>query len=251
VVHQQSNRQAKEVVLDVRDLNVDRRLRDIDLTVKSGEIVAVYGLMGAGRTRLARTLFGLEKWASGEATMNGRAYAPRHAIEAIRSGVGFVGEDRSAGLVSRMTVAENIALGSLSTFEKAGTFNRRAARAVGQDYVDRLKIKTETVDTQVGALSGGNQQKVLLARWMCANVNLLILDDPARGVDVGAKEEIFAELLKMCDAGTAVIYFTSDADEARRLSDRILVMASGRIVAELLPSADEKSIMAAAGGAHV
>jgi len=251
VSHDQSERSLGDVVLEVHGLEVDRRLKQVDLTLRRGEILGIYGLMGAGRTRLARALFGLEHWTGGSAQLNGRDYRPASARDAIAAGVGFVGEDRSAGLVPMMTVAENVILGSLQRFRRIGMFNRRSAHEVAEAYLDRLKIKADSVEARVNSLSGGNQQKVLLARWMCANVNVLILDDPVRGVDVGAKEEIFAELVAMCEAGTSVLYFTSDANEARRLGDRVLVMASGRVVAELPASSDEKSIVAAAGGASV
>ena len=251
VVHEPSNRTGSDVVLDVRGLEVGRRLRGVDLQVRKGEVISVYGLMGAGRTRLARALFGLERWTAGSAEVEGRRYAPRSPRDAIAAGLGLVGEDRTAGLVPGMTVAENIALGSLPRLGGAGLYDRRRSAALGEQYVSRLKIKTDSIARQVRTLSGGNQQKVLLSRWLCAGVRLLILDDPARGVDVGAKEEIFAELVAMCEAGASVLYFTSDADEARRLADRVLVMASGRIVAELPASASEASIVAAAGGAHV
>lgn len=251
VAHTRSERDLGEVVLEVHGLDVDRRLKQVDLTLRRGEILAVYGLMGAGRTRLARALFGLEHWTGGTAQLNGRDYKPASARDAIAGGVGLVGEDRSAGLVSMMTVAENIVLGSLQRFRRMGMFNRRSARKVAETYLDRLKIKADSVHARMDSLSGGNQQKVLLARWMCANIRVLILDDPVRGVDVGAKEEIFAEIVAMCKAGTSVLYFTSDADEARRLGDRILVMASGRVVAELPASSNEKSIVAAAGGLRV
>lgn len=240
-----------EAVLSVRGLNVSERLFDVDLTLDAGEIVSVYGLMGAGRTRLARALFGLEEWESGDATVGGAPYAPKTPVDAIQAGIGFVGEDRSAGLVPKMSVADNITLGSLDRFSRGGFYGRADATAKAEDFVRRLAIKTESVHTPVGQLSGGNQQKTLLARWLLRGTTVLILDDPARGVDVGAKEEIFAELAELSSQGAAVIYFTSDAEEARRLGDRILVMASGRIVAELPQSADEDTIVAAAGGARV
>lgn len=240
-----------EARLTVKGLNVSERLYDIDLTLQAGEIVSVYGLMGAGRTRLARALFGLEEWESGEAKIGDRAFAPKTPVDAIRASIGFVGEDRSAGLVPKMSVADNISLGSLDRFSRGGFHGRAKATAEAEDFVQRLAIKTESVHTPVDQLSGGNQQKTLLARWLLRGTEVLILDDPARGVDIGAKEEIFSELVELSSKGAAIIYFTSDAEEARRLGDRILVMASGRIVAELPQSADEDTIIAAAGGARV
>lgn len=239
------------VMLSVNKLNVSQRLFDIDLDLAAGEIVCVYGLVGAGRTRLARALFGLEQWESGVAEIEGKSYKATTPVEAIRSGIGFVGEDRGAGLVPKMSVADNITLGSLENFSRGGFYGRKLSVQRAEEFVRRLAIKTESVHTPVSQLSGGNQQKALLARWLLRGAKVLILDDPARGVDVGAKEEIFAELAQLSAKGNAVIYFTSDAEEARRLGDRILVMADGRIVAELPQSADEDTIVAAAGGARV
>lgn len=240
-----------EVLLDVTGLRVDERLKGVDLQISAGEVVTVYGLMGAGRTRLARALFGLEQWTGGKATVDGKPFAPVKTADAISARIGLVGEDRGAGLVPKMSVVDNIVLGSLDLFSSYGYYNRKAATGKAGEFVSRLAIKTESVDTPVGQLSGGNQQKVLLARWLLRGSRVLILDDPARGVDVGAKEEIFGELATLSANGAGVLYFTSDAEEAQRLGDRILVMASGRIVADLPASADEESIVAAAGGAHV
>jgi ribose transport system ATP-binding protein len=240
-----------EAVLVVENLCVAPRLKDISLELRPGELVAVFGLMGAGRTRLARALFGLEKWTSGSARLSGRGYAPTATREAIDRGIGFVGEDRSAGLVPKMSVTENIVLGSLGSFRKKGQWDQAAARAVADGLVSRLAIKTLSPDYPVNSLSGGNQQKVLLARWLCTGAQVLILDDPVRGVDVGAKDEIFEELRSYVQAGGAVLYFTSDAAEAQDLGSRILIMSSGRLVAELPAGSPEDEIVAAAGGVHV
>ncbi|QFG69744.1 sugar ABC transporter ATP-binding protein [Ornithinimicrobium pratense] len=240
-----------QALLEVTGLRVDERLKGIDLQIGAGEVVTVYGLMGAGRTRLARALFGLETWTGGSASIEGKPFAPTKPLDAINAKIGFVGEDRSAGLVPKMSVVDNITLGSLGLFSSYGHYNRKAATAKAKEFVQRLAIKTESVDTPVGQLSGGNQQKVLLARWLLRGAHVLILDDPARGVDVGAREEIFAELAELSASGAGVLYLTSDAEEAQRLGDRILVMANGRIVADLPASADEDTIVAAAGGAHV
>lgn len=241
----------REPLLSVRGLCVGPRLKDVDLDVYPGELIAVFGLMGAGRTRLARALFALETWTAGEATLDGAPYRPAATADAISRGIGFVGEDRSAGLVPKMSVSENVVLASLSRYGGLQGWQRAKAKADAEDLVVRLGIKTESVDVPVSSLSGGNQQKVLLARWLCSGAKLLLLDDPVRGVDVGAKEEIFAELTRLVETGSTVMYLTSDAEEAQRLGHRILVMAGGRIVAELPPQTPEDSIVAAAGGALV
>lgn len=241
----------REPVLSVRSLSVGPRLKSVDIEAYEGEFLTIFGLMGAGRTRLARALFGLETWTDGDATLFGKPYRPAQANDAIARGLGFVGEDRSAGLVPKMSVAENTVLASLHRYGGLKGWNKGRARADAEDLVARLGIKTESVDVPVSSLSGGNQQKVLLARWLCNQARILLLDDPVRGVDVGAKEEIFAELSRLVDDGATVLYFTSDAAEAQRLGHRILVMAAGRVVAELPPHTEEDSIVAAAGGARV
>ena len=208
-------------------------------------------LVGAGRTRLAKTLFGLEPATGGSLELFGtpvRLDGPRKAIDA---GLGYVGEDRAAGLVRQMSIAQNIVLASLRRLGNMLVLNRKAERSLGEKYVGELSIRTPSVDKAVSALSGGNQQKVVLARWLCSGARILILDDPVRGVDVGAKEEVFRLVHDLAADGVAVLYLTSELREARALGDRLLVMSKGRIVAEFTPTSSEDEIMTAAGGVHV
>jgi ribose transport system ATP-binding protein len=238
----------REVVLRAQGLSRPPRLTSGDLTLRSGEIVTVFGLMGAGRTRLARTLFGLEPAVAGTLELFGRKVDVRTPADAIAHHVGYVGEDRSAGLVPRLSVAANITLAAL-TQKKNILLDFGEERELARRFVHELDIRIPAVGSRVETLSGGNQQKVLLARWLCSDVRILILDDPTRGVDVGAKEEVFRLVRRLASDGVAILYLTSEIREARSLGDRLLIMADGRVVAEVKPDAPEERIVAAAGGA--
>jgi ribose transport system ATP-binding protein len=237
--------------LVARGLGRPPRLKPVDLTVRAGEIVTVFGLVGAGRTRLARTLFGIEPPTTGELELFGQRSHIRSPADAIAAGVGYVGEDRSVGLVPTMTVSENITLASMNRTGRGPLLGIEAERALAEQYVKELNIRTPSVHRRVATLSGGNQQKVLLARWLCAGARLLILDDPVRGVDVGAKEEVFRLVRDLAAEGVGILYLTSEIREARALGHRVIVMAGGSIVDDLPPTASEDRIMTAAGGAHV
>ncbi|MFA9429639.1 sugar ABC transporter ATP-binding protein [Egicoccus sp. AB-alg2] len=240
-----------EVVLRARGVGRPPRLRAFDLELRAGEVVTVFGLVGAGRSRLANTLFGIEPATEGKLELFGREVRLRSPQDAIAAGVGYVGEDRAAGLVPRMTVAQNIVLASLRRLGRGPLHDRAEERRLGERYVEALNIRTPSVDQPVANLSGGNQQKVLLARWLCCEARFLILDDPVRGVDVGAKEEVFRLVRELADDGVAILYITSELREAKALGDRVLVMADGRISAELPPTSSEDQIMTSAGGVHV
>jgi ABC-type sugar transport system ATPase subunit len=240
-----------KVVLRARGLARPPRLKPIDLELRAGEIVAVFGLVGAGRTRLARTLFGVEPATDGELEIDGTAASVRSPAEAIAHGIGYVGEDRAGGIVPRMAVAANITLASLDRISRVGVIDFDEERRVAKKFADELGIRTVSVDRLAETLSGGNQQKSVLARWLCSQARILVLDDPTRGIDVGAKEEVFRLVRRLASEGVAVLYLTSEIKEARALADRIVVMAGGRIVAETTPAAPEEELMTAAGGVLV
>jgi ABC-type sugar transport system ATPase subunit len=237
-------------VLRVEGLARPPRLKPVDLELRAGEIVGVFGLVGAGRTRLARTLFGLEPATEGTLEINGRARTIRSPATAIAAGLGYLGEDRAMGVVPRLPVAANITLASLGRVALGPVLNFRRENDVAKRYADELGIRT-AVDRLVGTLSGGNQQKAVLARWLCSNARVLILDDPTRGIDVGAKDEVFRLVRRLADEGVAVLYLTSEIREARSLAHRVLVMSGGRIAGSFAPDADEEEIMTAAGGVVV
>jgi ABC-type sugar transport system ATPase subunit len=244
------DRRSGEPALEVRGLARPPRLKPIDLEVGAGEVVAVFGLVGAGRTRLARTLFGLEPPAAGSIRVFGNALRSGSPVDSIAAGLGYLGEDRAMGVVPRMKVVENVTLASLDRLARGPVLDSDRERALAGNYVRDLDIKASSLDQLAETLSGGNQQKVVLARWLCTNSRVLILDDPTRGIDVGAKEEVFRLVRGLASEGMAILYLTSEIKEAKALADRILVMSAGRVVRSMDPDSEEGEIMAAAGGVH-
>jgi ABC-type sugar transport system ATPase subunit len=239
-----------QVVLRAEGLARPPRLKPLDLELRAGEIVAVFGLVGAGRTRLARTLFGLEPATEGTLELDGREQAITSPVDAIAAGLGYLGEDRAMGVVPRLPLAANITLASLGRISTGPVLNFGQETTVAKQYSGELGIRT-AVDRLAGTLSGGTQQKTVLARWLCSNARILVLDDPTRGIDVGAKDEVFRLVRRLADQGVAVLYLTSEIREARSLAHRVLVMADGGIVGAFAPDATEEEIMTAAGGVVV
>jgi rhamnose transport system ATP-binding protein len=222
---------AGEVVLEVRGLSSRAAgVRDISLTVRRGEIVGVAGLVGAGRTELAETLFGLRPADEGVIRLCGAAVSLQSPSHAIEAGIAYVPEDRRRhGVVSAMSVASNVTLASLGQVSRSGLVDRGAEAEVARSYVERLRILTPSLVSPVGSLSGGNQQKVALARWLATRPTLLILDEPTQGVDVGSKAEIHGLMRELADEGLAILMMSSDLPEVLHLSDRIVVMHRGRV----------------------
>ncbi|HZA82304.1 MAG TPA: sugar ABC transporter ATP-binding protein [Actinomycetes bacterium] len=237
------------LALAARGLARPPRLKPVDLELRAGEVAAVFGLVGSGRTRLARTLFGLEPATGGSLEVGGRPASVRSPADAIALGIGYLGEDRAAGIVPRMTLAENITLASLPRLGRGALLATGQERQLARRFADELDIRAP-LDRPAETLSGGNQQKLVLARWLCSGARVLVLDDPTRGIDVGAKEEVFRLVRRLAGDGAAVLYLTSETREAQELADRILIMAGGRIVRSVDPDTPEEEMMAAAGGVH-
>jgi rhamnose transport system ATP-binding protein len=224
-----------EVVLDARGLSCRQAgVRDVSLTVRAGEIVGLAGLVGAGRTELAGVLFGLTPADSGQVLLCGRAVAIRSPAEAIRHGIADLPEDRRRhGVILDMPVAANMTLAILRSLAVAGMMRFGRERQLAESFVDRLDIKTPSVDVPVADLSGGNQQKVALARWLAAEPMLIILDEPTQGVDVGAKAEIHRLMCELAARGMAILMTSSELPEVLGMSDRVAVMHQGRIAGTL------------------
>jgi ribose transport system ATP-binding protein len=235
--------------LRARGLARPPRLKPVDLELRAGEVVAVFGLVGSGRTRLARTLFGLEPATDGTLEVAGRPAHIAAPADAIELGIGYLGEDRAAGIVPRMTLAENITLSSLGRLGRGALLDAGQERQLARRFANELDIRAP-LDRRAETLSGGNQQKLVLARWLCSGARVLVLDDPTRGIDVGAKDEVFRLVRRLAGDGAAILYLTSETREAQTLADRILIMAGGRIVRSVDPDAPEEEMMAAAGGVH-
>jgi ribose transport system ATP-binding protein len=224
-----------EPVLAVEHLSTKHLLRDVSFEVRAGEILGFAGLMGAGRTEVARAVVGADRRESGEIRVHGRAVSISNPAEASRHGIGYLSEDRKLlGVLLERSVRENIVLSSLRDYVSRLGFVRDARiEATGRKYVDRLHIKTPSTAQLVKNLSGGNQQKVVIAKWLAKDCDVLIFDEPTRGIDVGAKEEIYVLLRQLADQGKAIIMISSELPEILRLSDRIAVMAEGRLTAVL------------------
>jgi ribose transport system ATP-binding protein len=225
-------------------------LHDITLTVHRGEVVGIAGLLGAGRTELARAIIGADQRDAGKIFVKGVEVRMRHPAEASRRGVGFMPEDRKTqGLVPGLSVVDNITLPSLGRLSRAGVVSPSRQAGVADRLVRDLRIKTPGLDQAVGALSGGNQQKVVLAKWLAGHADLLIMDEPTRGIDIGAKVEIYELMNQLTARGAGVLMISSELPEILGMSDRILVMRLGRIVAEFdAAGATEERVLQAALG---
>jgi ABC-type sugar transport system ATPase subunit len=245
-----SGRAASEAdtALRVRGLARPPRLRDVDLELAAGEVVGVFGLVGAGRSRLARSLVGLEPPTRGTVEIGGRSVHVGSPVAAIAAGFGYVGEDRAMGIVPKLSVAANITLATLNSKGRSPLLDFGRERRLAERYVQELAIRTPSIHRAAETLSGGNQQKVLLARWLCSGARVLVLDDPTRGIDVGAKEDVLRLVRRIAADGVAVLYLTSELKEAKAIGDRVLVMAGGRIVTSTTADTSDDQIMAAAAG---
>ena len=240
---------ANDVLLEVRGLNRGRVIRDVSFSVRSGEIVGLAGLMGAGRTEVARAVFGADPVDSGEIRVRGERVRITSPQDAVRAGLGYLSEDRKHfGLATGMDVESNITLPSLKRWLKWGIFlNRPAIHTISQQMVDKLRIKTPSLTQTARLLSGGNQQKVVIAKWLVQDCDILIFDEPTRGIDVGAKSEIYKLLVDLAEQGRAIVVISSELPEVLQLSHRILVMCEGRITGEVAGNtATQEDLMALA-----
>jgi rhamnose transport system ATP-binding protein len=239
-----------ECVLSLREIGCDvSGVHKITLEVRAGEVVGVAGLVGAGRTELARVLFGLTPADAGEILLHGRRVTIGSPAEAMAHGIAYAPEDRRRhGLILEMPIAANITMAILGRIFPGAWLRFGAERALALDYIRALAVKTEGPDAAAGSLSGGNQQKVVLARWLATKPKLLILDEPTQGVDIGAKSEIHKIIRRLAREGLAVLLISSDLPEILGMSDRIAVMRSGAIVAMLPGKTAAQDVMAAALG---
>lgn len=227
-----------QVLLSVSGLSTQKLLNDISFEVHEGEILGFAGLMGAGRTEVARCLFGADPFQSGDVRIKGRSVSVNSPADAVAMGIGYLSEDRKHfGVILDQDVKTNVVMASLGRFSMGGVMRDKEIRQVGQEYSKKLRIRSSSVDQVLSKLSGGNQQKVVIAKWLLRNCQILIFDEPTRGIDVGAKEEIYELLEGLAKEGRAVIMISSELPEILRMSHRIIVMADGRITG-VLNSAD-------------
>ena len=249
---------AGEPVLEVSGLTRTRArgdtsstsIADVSLSLRAGEIVGLAGLVGSGRTELARTIFGADKLDAGTISIDGRRVKIFTPVDAIRLGIGLVPEDRKQqALVLQLAVRENISLANLGRISRGGVIQRGSERTIADRFIDALQIRTPSMEQKVINLSGGNQQKVVLAKWLSLNPRILIVDEPTRGIDVGAKAEVHQLLNQLAGQGVAILMISSELPEILGMSDRVLVMREGRLTGELSRAeATQETIMSMATG---
>ena len=240
-----SHVKGNDVVLEVKNLNAGKEVKDVSFSLRRGEILGFAGLMGAGRTETARAVFGADKIDSGEVFINGKKAHIRSPKDAVKHGIGYLSEDRKQfGLALGMNIEANTVLANYENFNTGGIVNDKKAAEAAKKYVDMLKTKTPSTKQLVGNLSGGNQQKVVIAKWLCRDCDILIFDEPTRGIDVGAKSEIYKLLTDLAEQGKSIIMISSELPEILRMSDRVVIMCEGRITGTLdISEADQEKIM--------
>ena len=239
-----------DIVLDVARLTREGIFIDVSLTVRAGEIVALAGLVGSGRSEVARAVFGIDRYDAGAVKVRGKPLRKASPTTAMAEGIGFVPEDRrQQGLVMDMSVQQNVALASLGRLRKAGFIRSSSERSLAADWAARLAIKYGRLTNPVSMLSGGNQQKVVLAKWLSRKPTVLIVDEPTRGIDIATKAEVHHLLMQLARDGVGILMISSELPEVLLVSDRILVMREGRLAAEFARAdASEERIIAAATG---
>jgi rhamnose transport system ATP-binding protein len=240
-------------VLEVRGLTRDGVFRDVSFSLRRGEILGLAGLVGAGRSEVARAIFGIDALDAGEILRDGAPASIRTPHQAMKAGLAFVPEDRQhQGLVLEMAIADNATLPFLRRLTRFGLLNRRRERDVAGEFTRRLQVKSASLDQPVRALSGGNQQKVVLAKWLATDPKVLILDEPTRGIDIGTKAEVHRIISRLAAEGIAILLISSELPEVLGMADRVLVMHEGRLTGEFSRAeADQESIMRAATGQRV
>ena len=232
-----------EPLLEVKNLNTSK-LHDINFTLHKGEILGLVGLVGAGRTEIIRAIYGADKVKSKELIMEGKPVTVSSPRDAKALGMGLVPEDRKQeGLILRFSVGENITMAALSEIAKKGVLNRKKEKEIEKRQIENLLIKTPSAATKVLNLSGGNQQKCVVGRWLELNPKVLILDEPTRGIDVGAKYEIYVLMNKIVEQGGAIIMISSELPEVLSMSNRVLTVCDGRITGEFSPEEVDPSVI--------
>ncbi|MEE2623734.1 MAG: sugar ABC transporter ATP-binding protein [Verrucomicrobiota bacterium] len=253
VVHEKAGGKTGEVLLEVRDLRV-ARFPDVPVSfeLRSGEVVGMAGLVGAGRTEVVRAIFGIDRSLGGAVRVNGQPVSIKHPQDAIRAGLALVPEDRKAqGVILNLAIRDNVAMVGMNRWQQAGFVKDRQIDKRAEEARESLRIQTPSIRQQVSMLSGGNQQKVVLAKWMPLRPRIFLLDEPTRGIDVGSKSEIYEVIDQMTSEGAAVLAISSELEEVLRISDRVIVMHEGRVAGEVSrddPEFSEEGIMQLATG---
>jgi ABC-type sugar transport system ATPase subunit len=233
-----------EELLRVESLSRAGILDNISFSIRSGEIVGMAGLMGAGRTELCRTIFGLDRFDSGVVSVAGKRVDIRHPGDAVKAGIALIPEDRGrAGLATGLPIEYNVTMASLDQVSSYGVLKHAAEHSVTKTYIDRLRIRCASGAQLAGRLSGGNQQKVVISKWLARGAKVFLFDEPTRGIDVGAKVEVFEVMDALAKAGAAILMVSSELPELLQVADRILVMRQGRLSGELPGRTTQEEIM--------
>ena len=223
----------EKILMNIKNISTKSKLKNISFNLYKGEILGFFGLMGAGRTELAKAIYGYDKISDGSIEIDGKLITKFSTQTMVKNGLGYVTEDRKGeGIIKDMNLRENMSLPSLEIFEKFFTINKSKEKKVSNQYIDKFEVKTPSSERLITLLSGGNQQKILLSRWLIRNLKIIILDEPTRGVDIGAKTEILRLINDLAKDGLSVILMTSEMNDLLALSDRIIVMAGGKISKE-------------------
>ncbi len=233
------------VILEVKHLNAGKEVKDVSFQLRKGEILGFAGLMGAGRTEVVRALYGADRRQTGDIYLNGKKVKIKTPEQAVRNGICYLSEDRKRyGLMLDKSVADNTVLASVDSFVAAGIIRDGKMKNSSKEFNDKLRTKTPSMDQLLKNLSGGNQQKVIIARWLMKNSDVFIFDEPTRGIDVGAKSEIYHLMEELVEQGKSIIMISSELPEILRMSDRILVMCEGRKTGELdIADATQENVM--------
>jgi len=233
------------VVLDVQHLNAGKEVKDVSFQLRKGEILGFAGLMGAGRTEVARALYGADPRQTGEIFIKGKKVSIKTPEQAVKNGICYLSEDRKRfGLMLDKSVTQNSAIASIDDYISFGLINDSKMREVSAETNAKLRTKTPSMEQLLKNLSGGNQQKVIIARWLMKNCDIFIFDEPTRGIDVGAKSEIYTLMEDLTKQGKSIIMISSELPEVLRMSDRIIVMCEGRKTGELdISEAGQENIM--------
>jgi ABC-type sugar transport system ATPase subunit len=243
-IYERKRRQPGEILLRVTGLSRKPLLRDVSLTVRAGEIVGLAGLIGAGRTELCRAIFGVDPCEDGAIALDGKPFAAKTPGEAVRAGIALIPEDRQrTGLATGLPILQNITLANMDAMAPNGIIRAKAEREATSEMTGRLRIKCEGGQQLAGRLSGGNQQKVAIAKWLARGARVFLFDEPTRGIDIGAKAEVFGVMDELARQGAAILMVSSELPELLQMADRIYVMRQGRIAGELAAGCTQEEIL--------